>query len=70
MLITDVLSRAECVDLVSMSETVGMIEDKPVGGSAAELNSVSPIAIVTPLAHTCQGLTPLFDVLSRSSLTT
>lgn len=42
-LLTDVMSRDECRLLVGMSEAVGMIEDTPVAGSAAELNSVSPL---------------------------
>jgi hypothetical protein len=66
-LLTDVLSREECRQLVGMSETVGMIEDTPVAGSAAELNSVrhlfllrrlSPIVLTRP------------SPLSRSSPTT
>lgn len=50
-LLTDVLSREECRQLVGMSETVGMIEDTPVAGSAAELNSVR----CPPLAWWCFG---------------
>ncbi|KAL7416706.1 hypothetical protein BDY24DRAFT_433048 [Mrakia frigida] len=66
MLITDVLSKNECIDLVSMSESVGMIEDKPVGGSAAELNSIlahnlillAPPQLIDPLFARVQNLLP------------
>lgn len=44
-LLTDVLTPDECRKLVGMSEAVGMIEDTPVAGSAAELNSVGTSAV-------------------------
>ena len=63
MLITDVLSTSECIDLVSMSETVGMIEDKPIGGSAAELNSILAHNLI--LLAPPQLIDPLFSRISH-----
>ncbi|CED83925.1 Prolyl 4-hydroxylase, alpha subunit [Phaffia rhodozyma] len=59
LIITDLLSKEECEDLIGMSETIGMIEDQPVGGSAAELNSVLAHNLI--LLAPSQFSTPLFE---------